>query len=108
MATYAHIGPNVSDLIRTVTAVVTPLGTNTFNAPQNQVNKRVPAVGNGGTGTSTNIIVNEAFDGNVSYVAGNWISTCAGSTLRISRGGGSSITKSLTPTTRRFFCSIAR
>ena len=38
----------------------------------------VLTIGNGGTGNATNVIVNEAFDGNVTYVAGDWTSTCAG------------------------------
>ena len=40
----------------------------------------VLTIGNGGTGTSSNIIVNESFDGNVTYLAGSYSSTCAGIT----------------------------
>jgi subtilisin-like proprotein convertase family protein len=64
VGTYSYaIGPNISDLIRSVSTVVTPLGTNTFTAPPSQVNLRIPAVGNGGSGipafdtTTSNISV---------------------------------------------------
>ena len=40
----------------------------------------VLTITNGGTGNSNNIVVDEAFDGNVSYTAGNWMSSCAGIT----------------------------
>ncbi|HSP96048.1 MAG TPA: hypothetical protein VL049_02235, partial [Candidatus Dormibacteraeota bacterium] len=67
----------------------------------------VLTIGNGGTGTSSNIIVNEAFDGNVAYVAGSYSSTCAGITesadtdgqwLIPSLASGSSCTITITTT----------
>ncbi|MBX3024961.1 DUF11 domain-containing protein [bacterium] len=40
----------------------------------------VLTISNVGTGTSNNIIVNESFDGNVTYVAGSYSSSCPGIT----------------------------
>jgi subtilisin-like proprotein convertase family protein len=52
--TYSYsVGPGVSDRIRGTDLVVVPKGTQSFTAPANQVNLRIPPVGTGGTGDPT-------------------------------------------------------
>lgn len=50
VGTYSYsIGPNIRDLVRSITTQVTTLATNTFAAPPSQVNKPIPPVGTGGS-----------------------------------------------------------